>query len=298
MGAGRDGATALAIIQAAHSYGLRGRAVRLELQDIDYLKPGAILHWRLSHFVVLDRIRRNGIDVVDPALGRRFVPTSELGRCFTGVALEFEASVPLHQGPSERSRVWEYARKIVRHSGVLGRIIVLSAFAQVLGLALPLMTGAIVDRVVLRADVNFLEILGLGTVALSVFGFGNSLLRAQLLLHLQTNLDLSLTLDFLDHMLRLPFSFFQVRQTGDLMMRLNSNATIREILTSSVLSGLLDGVMVSSYLLILLMTHLQLGLLIVGLGVLRVGIYVATRKSIANAFDMPSRVVAISSGFR
>ncbi len=298
IGVGRDGSTALAIIQAARSYGLRGRAVRLELQDLDYLKPGDILHWQLRHFVVLDRIRRNGVDIVDPALGRRFLPMSEFGKSFTGVALEFESTESFQQGPAGRSRVWEYARKIIRHSGLLGRIITLSAFAQVLGLALPLVTGAIVDRVVPRADVSLLQILGLGIAAMSLFSFGNSLLRAQLLLHLQTNLDLSLTLDFLEHMLRLPFSFFQVRQTGDLMNRLNSNATIREILTSSALSGLLDGVMVFSYLVILMLTHLWLGLLIVGLGVLRVGIYLATRKRFRDLMTKGLQAQAESSNYQ
>ena len=55
-----------------------------------------------------------------------------------------------------------------------------------------------------------------------------------------------MTLGFLDHLLRLPFSFFQMRQTGDLMMRLNSNTVIRESLTSAAMSALLDGLLVTA----------------------------------------------------
>ena len=82
----------------------------------------------------------------------------------------------------------------------------------------------------------------------------------------------------MEHLFRLPFSFFQLRQTGDLMMRLNSNAGIRELLTSGVMSGLLDGLLVTGYLVIILWTHAVLGALVVGLGLLRVLVFVATRR--------------------
>jgi len=72
----------------------------------------------------------------------------------------------------------------------------------------------------------------------------------------------------------LPFSFFQQRSAGDLMMRVASNSTIREILTSAVLSGALDGLMVISYLVLLLVADVRLGLVVAALAVLRVVILI------------------------
>ena len=85
------------------------------------------------------------------------------------------------------------------------------------------------------------------------------------MLHLRTRLDAKITLEFLEHLIDLPYAFFQQRSAGDLMMRLNSNATIREVLTSSTLSGLLDGSLVSLYLILLFLTHVPMGLLVLGL---------------------------------
>ena len=298
MGYGRDGATALAIINGAHSYGVRARAVRMEPDDIDYLKPGDILHWRMQHFVVLDRVTPRGVEIVDPALGRRKVSMAELGKSFTGVALLFEPAEHFERVPMGRSRVFEYVRRMLTNSRLLTQIIALSIFAQLFGLALPLVTGVIVDRVVPRADLNLLTLLALGVALLSIFSFTNSLLRSQLLLHLQTNLDLRLTLDFLDHMMRLPFSFFLSRQTGDLMMRLNSNTTIREIVTATALSGFLDGILVFSYLLGLLLTHFKLGCLIAGLGLLRIGIYFTTRARYRDLMSKGLQAQANSSNYQ
>src|SRR5262245_34491909 len=298
VGVGRDGATALQLIQAARVYGLMGRAIRLDMQDLDYLRRGTILHWRLTHFVVLQRVGRRGVDIVDPAIGPRFVPMAEFSKSFSGVALQFEPTEGFKPSPKGRSRVWEYVRKMLGHSGLFGRIVVLSAFAQLVGLALPLVTGAVVDRVVPRADVNLLQILTLGIVTLTVFGFMNTLLRSQLLLHLQTNLDLRMTLEFLDHLIRLPFAFFQTRQTGDLLMRLNSNATIREILTSTALSGLLDGALVCSYLVLLMATHFKLGCLVFLLGVARILIYAGTRRRFRDLMSKSLQTQADSSNYQ
>src|SRR5690349_2700957 len=71
LDAGRDGTTARDLLNAARHYGLRGRGVRLEVAALDSLPRAAILHWGFNHFVVFDRLRPNGVHIVDPDLGRR-----------------------------------------------------------------------------------------------------------------------------------------------------------------------------------------------------------------------------------
>jgi ABC-type bacteriocin/lantibiotic exporter with double-glycine peptidase domain len=55
-------------------------------------------------------------------------------------------------------------------------------------------------------------------------------------------------LGFFEHLLALPFRFFQQRSSGDLLMRLGSNSSIRATLTSQTLSIFLDGGLVLAYL--------------------------------------------------
>jgi ABC-type bacteriocin/lantibiotic exporter with double-glycine peptidase domain len=290
--------SALDLLEAAQRFGLRGRAVRLELEDLDYLEPGAILHWQLKHFVVLERISKRGVAIVDPAVGRRTVSMEDFGKSFTGVALLLEPSAsfePVRMGPS---RVWRYLRRLFTHSGIFSRIVVTSIFAQATALALPILTGLVVDRVVPRGDADLLVVVGAGIAMITVFGYLTSFLRAHLLLRLRTHLDLQMTLDFLDHLLRLPFSFFQLRQTGDLMMRLDSNATIREMLTTTAITALLDGSLVTVYLVVLLLTHAPLGLLVLGLGLLRVVIYLASRRRYRELMSESLQAQAESSNYQ
>ena len=108
-----------------------------------------------------------------------------------------------------------------------------------------------------------------------MFQYFASLVRSDLLLALRTRLDAQMTLDFLDHLVNLPYLFFQQRSAGDLMMRLNSNATVREILTSGALSGVLDGTLVVLYPCSSSRRRRRWGCRVLGLGVLRLILFLA-----------------------
>jgi ABC-type multidrug transport system fused ATPase/permease subunit len=116
-----------------------------------------------------------------------------------------------------------------------------------------------------------------GVAGLLGFRLLSSLVRSFLLLYLRTRLDARLALEFLEHLVGLPYLFFQQRSAGDLAMRLNSNSTIRELLTSSALSTVLDGSMVSLYLLFLFFASPKMGLLAAALGVIRVLVFLFVR---------------------
>ena len=272
-GVDRDGATALSILHAARWYGLRARGVKLELEGLPYLDRGAILHWEFSHFVVFDRLRKDGVEIIDPASGRRVVSFDQFNRSFTGVALTLSPAEEFRQTGQRRNVVWSYVRQFLGQTRLWRRVAVVSALLQLFALGLPLLTGTLVDRIIPRGDAGLLHLLGAGLIGIVVFSGLASVLRAQLLLHLRTKLDAKMTLGFLDHLVSLPFGFFQQRSEGDLMMRVSSNATIREMLTSSALSGLLDGALAISYLAILLIANAAMGAIVLSLALLQAAVF-------------------------
>jgi ATP-binding cassette, subfamily B, bacterial len=277
-GGGRDGVSARTIIDVAPHFGLRGRGVKLELDQLGLLRPGTtILHWEFQHFVVLAGIGADAVEIVDPALGRRSIPMEEFQRAFTGVALLFEPGELFRRG--KRPGVLLPAiGHIIRESGLLGRIVVTSLALQGCGLTLPLLTGQVVDRVLPRGDRGLLVVLLAGLAVLLVFRTLAQLVRGHLLLHLKTLLDARMSLGFLDHLVRLPLAFFQRRGAGDLMMRLNSNSIVREHLTHTVVSGLIDGALVLVSLVILLLGSRALAAVALLAAGLEAGIYLAFRR--------------------
>src|SRR5215831_5561600 len=234
----RSGMTAQDILTLGGHYGLRGRGVSLDIQELELLDRGAILHWNFDHFVVFDKLEKDAVHIVDPGAGRRRVSMEQFRRSFTGVAL----------------------------------------LLQLFSLAVPVLTGAIVDRIVPRSDNHLLLVVGGGLLSLVVFQFLSSLVRAHLLLDLRTRFDIRMTLGFIDHLLELPYAFFQNRAVGDLMTRLNSTTAIRQLLTSGALSGLVDGTFVTLYLILLLVASPLMGLVVLALGAIQVAVFVFSRR--------------------
>jgi ABC-type bacteriocin/lantibiotic exporter with double-glycine peptidase domain len=278
IGIGRDGVTALALLEAARWYGMRGRGVSLEVDDLDYLPAGAILHWEFGHFMVFERLGSGCVDLVDPALGRQRVTLEQFRRSFTGVALLLEPGDSFVQEKGERHPMWHYLKQLLLQSGLLPRILFISVLVQLFALGLPALTGALTDRVVPRGDYHLLLVLSVAMASLIIFQFLAAMVRSYLLLHLRTELDARMTLGFVEHLVELPYAFFQRRTAGDLMNRLNSNSTIREMLTSSALSGVLDGTLVVLYLLMLFIVSGPLGVLVLSLGLLQVGVFLWSRR--------------------
>ncbi|HEX9735429.1 MAG TPA: peptidase domain-containing ABC transporter [Thermoanaerobaculia bacterium] len=298
-GVSRDGSDALAILRAGRWFGLRGRGVQVaEIDDLRFVPRASVLHWKFNHFVVFDDLTPKGALVVDPAAGRRHLSREELRRGFTGVALTFEPGEAFEPQRGRPTGIGRYLRELVAQSRLVTRLLVTSVLLQVLALATPLLTGILVDRVVPRGDYSLLQVLAAGLAAVAAFHLLSSLVRAHLLLQLRTHLDAKITLEFLEHLVDLPYAYFQQRSAGDLMMRLNSNATIREILTSNALSGVLDGVLVTLYLILLWVTHWQMGLVVLGLGALRVALFLATRRRQRDLMSQSLQKQAASRGYQ
>jgi ATP-binding cassette, subfamily B, bacterial len=277
-GTGRDGVGAPGIVAAAGRYGLVARGVKAGIGDLACLPRGSVLHWNFDHFVIFEKVTPTGVVVVDPALGRRFVPAEAFGRSYTGVAIILEPGAGFARGGEPRPSPYRYLRPILGQRVLARRVVVLSALLQVLALAVPLFTAIVVNRIVPAGDRHLLVILVVAMAAVAGYYFLISLVRAHLLLHLRTHLDRELTTGFVSHLVGLPYAFFLSRSAGDLMMRLQSNSTVREILTTGSLSALLDGGMATMYLVLLLVISPPLGLLVLGLGAGQAAATILTRR--------------------
>ncbi len=274
----RDGVDALAMTQAAQRYGLNPRGVAADLDDLGHLPPATILHWEFTHFVVFERLWRNGVQVMDPAVGRRRLSMEVFRRSYTGVAITFEPGEDFQTSKLNTKGTWRYLRPLLGQSRRLTRVLVGSVLLRLLALALPLLTGLLVNEIVPRNDRHLLLVIGAAMVAVVGYFALATLLRSHLLLQLRTRLDVRLTTAFVEHLVNLPYAFFLVRSAGDLMMRLQSHTVVREHLTTGTISALIDGSLASLYLVLLFMLSPPLAALVLGLSLLQVMVLLLARR--------------------
>jgi ATP-binding cassette, subfamily B, bacterial len=293
----RDGVSALSIVEAARAYGMEPRAVRVELDGLKHLERGSILHWEFNHFVVLDRITRAGIDILDPAVGRRRIPMDRFSESFTGVAILLKPGASFSKEKRSKRGTWRYLRPLLARSGLLSKVGVTSLLIQLFALATPILMGVIIDRVIPTGDRSLLLAIMVGLTGMVLFHLLSTFLRGHLLVALRTHLDVSITTGFISHLVKLPYQFFLQRSTGDLMARLNSNATVREILTSGAMSTLLDGTLVSLYLLLIFAQSFAMGLVVVILAGLQIAILLFGYKPIQRVMAESLQAQARSQGY-
>ena len=272
LGLGQGGVSAGDLVEAAPRFGLRGRGFRLEPEELRFLAGGSVLHWGFDHFVVYEGHDRRGVFIVDPASGREHVPWARFREQFTGVALSFEPAPDFQTGGARPGSFAPYLKRVLRRRGLLAQLLLLSVLVQLAALALPLLLGVVVDRIVPSGDVHLLLVIAGGMAVVVAFQVVSQLLRGFLLVYLRASLDVELSAGFVERLAEAPLRFFQVRPAGDLVARYESNRALRHTLTAATLSTLLDGGLVLVYLGLLFAASASLAGLVVLLGLMQVAL--------------------------
>jgi subfamily B ATP-binding cassette protein HlyB/CyaB len=129
---------------------------------------------------------------------------------------------------------------LVKYRHLLRDVLLASFFIQLLGLASPIFFQVVIDKVLVHKGLTTLEVLALGLFVVSVFDVLMSALRTYLFSHTTSRVDVELGAKLFGHLVRLPLSYFQARRVGDSVARVRQLDTIREFLTSSALTLVLD----------------------------------------------------------
>jgi ATP-binding cassette subfamily B protein len=250
-GGGRDGLSAFRMVQAAQDYGLIVKALSLRDSNLQELHMPAIVHWEFNHFLVVEKWTPKYVIVVDPASGRKRLTSAEFNDGFTGIVVqtapgpnfaELTRAAKTTRGQYLNLRT--YALRYLKHSPlILIQILSVTVIVQLLGLTMPLLTQVILNHIIPMGMVDILTLLGLGLLILIVTQALVTLLRSLLLIFLQTRIDTQMQPTFFKHMLYLPLRFFLQRSTGDILSRVSSNTTIRDVLSTQFISTFLDSVL-------------------------------------------------------
>lgn len=283
MGAGRDGASALALVQAAREYGLVARGLGVPAEGVlgGEVRLPAIAHWTGNHFVVVEQVSSRTVHLVDPTRGRRRLTHTEFAAEYSGVLLEFEpGTVPPHREPTGGPWRRHAAASIRRHRSTVVQVVLASIVLQAIGMALPLASGVLVDRVIPTADPALWWTVTAVIAAAVIAQFVTGLARSALLVRLRTGIDRDLTTTVVERLLRLPLTYFGRRGTGDVVARVASAGALRELVTGPVLAAALDAPVAVGALVVLLWWSPPLGVGVCVFALVQVVLLAATARRV------------------
>ncbi len=258
------GATLAQLIRFADRLGFAARPLRLELEDLEYLKTPCILHWDMTHFVVLKRVTRRFLYIHDPAMGARKISMTEANRHFTGVATEFTPTAEFRpQSDSQPLRLRDLTGRVVGLKRALAQIFALAIALEFLYVLSPLFLQLAVDKVVSAYNPGLLTTLAAGFALLVVLQSLLGGLRSWTTLYFGTSLKLQWYANIFSHLVRLPVSFFEKRYFGDVMSRFEGAENIQRTLTNNFIEALLDGLVSIAMLVVMLAYSRTLTLVVV-----------------------------------
>ncbi|HET9180760.1 MAG TPA: peptidase domain-containing ABC transporter [Candidatus Angelobacter sp.] len=268
------GATLGHLLRYAGQMEFSCRPLRLELEDLPYLKTPCILHWDMTHFVVLARATRTGLVLHDPAMGMRKMSYAEANPHFTGVAMELTPTPAFKPRDESRPlRLRELAGRVTGLKKALLQIFALAAVLEVLAIFSPLFLQLAVDKVATAYNPGLLPVLGIGFMLLVLVQAVVAGMRSWATLYFGTSMKLQWYANIFSHLVRLPVSFFEKRYFGDILSRFESAESIQRTLTNNFVESLLDGIISISILVVMFVYNRELGAVVV----LSVGLYVLVR---------------------
>ena len=239
------GMTMADLVRMAEQMHLGARALRLEPEDLPQMPLPCILHWDMSHFVVLVAVKRGVAVIHDPALGLRRVKAAELSQRFTGVALELQPQPGFVQAPAPpRVTLRQLLGPVGGLKRSLAQIVVLALALEAFVLLMPFLMQAVVDGVLPSADRDLLVTLGLGFALLVGVQSATAAARSWAVLVLSATLNQQWLVNVFAHLLRLPVAWFEKRHIGDIWSRFGAVQQIQRTLTTSFIEAFLDGLLV------------------------------------------------------
>lgn len=250
----RAGVSMLGISEAAESIGFKTLGVRISLKQlVDEMPLPCILHWNQRHFVVCYKIDKtvNGhrFHIADPASKKLSYVEDELRKCWIstrangeecGTALAMEPTPAFYSSRDEADRprrslsfFLKYLRPY-RHE--IAQLLVGMLVASCLQLLFPFLTQSLVDVGIKGHSINFIVLILAAQLIISASQLAVEFIRSWLLLHINARVNIALISDFLIKLMKLPLSFFDSKNVGDIMQRIGDHGRIEAFLTGSSVS--------------------------------------------------------------
>jgi len=133
-----------------------------------------------------------------------------------------------------------FVPELLKHKRIWRDVLLASLAIQLMGLATPLFTQAIIDKVIVHQTQSTLAVVAFALIVFMIFSSAMTWLRQYLVMHTGNRIDAVLGSHVFGHMLRLPLRYFEQRPTGVIVSRLHGVETIRDFLSGAAVSLMLD----------------------------------------------------------
>ena len=237
---GTDKIGAPEMLRCAKELGLKARAYRTEWSRLVKTPLPAIAALRDGRFMVVAKAAEDKVLVQPPLASRPTLMTQdEFLALWDGELILMARRAGLADLTRRFDITW-FLGAIHKYRYLLSEVLIVSFFLQLFALVSPLFFQVVIDKVLVHRALTTLDVLMIGLLAISLFETVLSILRTYLFAHTTNRIDVELGARLFHHLLALPMGYFQARRVGDSVARVRELENIRNFLTSSALTLVID----------------------------------------------------------
>ena len=228
------------VLLAAKKLGMKARSVRSTSERIAYLALPALAIDRDGHAYVIARANDQKVLIQDPRYSApQILSPAEIETRWSGEVLLFTSRASLAGEFSRFDFSW-FIPAVVKYRKLLGEILLVSFFLQLLGLVTPLFFQVVMEKVLVHRGLTTLDVIAVGLLICMTFESILSGLRTYVFAHTTSRIDVELGARLFRHLLALPLAYFQARRVGDSVARVRELENIRSFLTGNAITLVMD----------------------------------------------------------
>ena len=229
----------MTMVRAAKKQGLRARKTRIKRRRLE-TTPFPIIAWDQDYNgFIIAAVRDDQVLIQEPGKPPVSLGVSELWERWQGDAILI-TSRELLPGITRKFDMSWFIPVVVKYRKMFRDVIIASFFLQLFALMTPLVFQVVMDKVLVHRAVMTLEVLFIALLCIGLFEVVLEGLRTYIFSHTTSRVDVELGAELFRHLLRLPIAFFNSRPVGVVVARVRELENIRNFLTSSALTLLLD----------------------------------------------------------
>jgi subfamily B ATP-binding cassette protein HlyB/CyaB len=229
------------LLLAAKELGLKAKFGRSSWNRLPNVTLPAIAELKSGEYVVLLRREADSHVVVgDPALPRpQRLDRDQFEAQWSGRLVLIRTRLRL-DNPNRPFDLYWFVPAVLKYRRVLGEIFAAAFVIQLFGLASPLFTQVIIDKVLMHKSLSTLHVLAAGMLIMIVFEAILTVLKTHLLAHTSNRIDVAVGARLFRHLLHIPLRYFELRRVGDTVARVRELENIRQFITGAPINALLD----------------------------------------------------------
>ncbi len=228
------------ILRAAKRLGFKTRRSKQKLSRLDKAPLPFIIEKKDGTFAILAAVADDKVLIKDTTQAApQQLSMEEFKELWNGYAILLTTRVHV-AGVLRRFDFSWFIPELIRYRRVFKEVLLASFFVQLLALLTPIFFQLVIDKVLVHHGLTTLHVLVIGLATVSLFEIMLSGIRTYLTAHTASKVDVALGSRLFSHLLSLPISYFEARQTGQSVARVRELENVRAFLTGSALTLVLD----------------------------------------------------------